>query len=381
MADDTTGGALHLVAAKSLEPAEDIFLCDHAMSFEPGSAREQLAEHSPLRVRLGMMLLGRCGNFLAGDHGDLELFDDMDWLLRGLDGLSGKFSVPAGADGAPIVVHYVLDEIGSSFHPSPSPEHPDAAFLMTPFIDPATGQSFSIFFPRRAVGEWEAATCAGLPHARSRAAALTRVLLPPADTQLATVFRQALVNARFDCETVCSLLRVGHPVPAADAVADDTEGVYRYLPAWDLGPGSAANASAALRLDSLEHKQPRDAVLDLVRLFILGMPLASLDRVAAAVGGLDVAQFLVSSGILWQPAGAPLEGSAGNSVWASTLQIVPVPLGSTRDACLWVATDWPSAPATLQFCSDDEEPVMCKSWLAAGCRASFWWLQKTEMLP
>ena len=247
---------MQLVAARALEAAEDLFLCDHAWSFDgPDMARAQLKEHPQLRARIGTMLLGRCGEGMAeaggeNDEQQQRQVEDVDWLMRGLWGLSGSYSIENG-DAGPMVVHYVLDEIGSSFTPAPCVDNPDpdtAAFLMVPFINPADGAAYSIFFPRRRVCEWERATCAGLPHARSRAAALTRVLLPQPDLrvrfhiirnarienvgksqscmvsklriiwkqtvlplttpEVAATLRDALAVAGFDCKTVCQLLRV-----------------------------------------------------------------------------------------------------------------------------------------------------------------------------
>lgn len=373
---------LTLVAARELEPAEDIFLCDHAWSFDgPGMARAQLAEHPQLRARIGAMLLGRCGEGIAdvpaGD--ERQRHDDVDWLMHGLWGLTGSYSINGGNADA-MVVHYVLDEIGSSFAPAPSPERPDAgmaAFLMIPFINPEDSVAYSIFFPRRRVCEWERATCAGLPHATSRAAALARVLHPKPDRMPKTVsdavqtFRGALSSAGFDCKTVCQLLRVDQLTPSTSHTLDDAGSfAYTYLPAWDLGPGSAANASATAWLDKLEKEQahPPVRLLDLVRLFVLGQSMADVDRVAAAVGGMAVLRAIASLGILWQPAGSPCSRGDSDdcqavrrgSPWASAVQLVPVPLGMTTDAkSFYVATDWPNASATLRFGGEQEEPVMC----------------------
>merc|ERR1711960_31162 len=105
------------------------------------------------------MLLGRCGEAMAlgagvADPAVAQRCDDADWLVRGLWGLTGSYSLQGGT-----VVHYVLDEIGSSFAAAPSTEQSDAAFTMVPFIDPSSGQAFSVFYPRRTVEEWERATC------------------------------------------------------------------------------------------------------------------------------------------------------------------------------------------------------------------------------
>ncbi len=397
---DTTASAptvasMQLVAARAMEPAEDIFLCDHAWSFGgPDMARGQLAEHPQLRARIGAMLLGRCGEGMAGgaavdDGAEWQQHDDVEWLMRGVWGLSGSYSIDSG-DGGAMVVHYVLDEIGSSFAPIPSAEHPDpdtAAFLMVPFINPEDGVAYSIFFPRRRICEWERATCAGLPHAMSRAAALTRVLLPHPDRASQTVseaiqtFRDTLSAAGFDCATVCDLLRVEQMSPSSSNTVGGDSFAYTYLPAWDLGPGSSANAKALAWLDKFESEQaqPPLQLLDLVRLFVLGQSMESIDRVAAAVGGMEVLRVITSLGIMWQPAGIPCSSenhrssessdgdsddrSAMTSAWQSAVQLVPVPLGTNADAkCFFhVATDWPNASATLRFGGQQEEPVMCKT--------------------
>ena len=99
---------------------------------------------------------------------------------------------------------------------------------------------------------------------------------------------------------------VQQPTPGVPQAADDDDFAYTYLPAWDLGPGSAANCSALAWLDKLEAEQAHPlALLDLVRLFVLGRPIDSIDRVAAAVGGMDALRAIATLGILWQPAGVP----------------------------------------------------------------------------
>eukprot|EP01052_Picozoa_sp_SAG31_P044459 SAG31_NODE_7758_length_1602_cov_1.607452_1_plen_437_part_01 len=335
--------SLALVAVRDLEPAADVFLCDHAWSFyDSEMAQAQLAEHPQLRARLGAMLLGRCGEFLGeGDEGFRKGFrkqcDDADWLMRGVWSITGSYSVARSGSSA-MVVHYVLDEIGSSFAPAPSVHTPDpaaAAFLMVPFVNPTDGVAYSVFFPRRRVTKWDRATCAGLPHARSRAAALASVLVPNprvfAGSELVAL-HDSFHRAGFQNETVCQLLGVGCAKSHASQDVDEHDFAYTYLPAWDLGPGSAASSSGRARLDKLEAQQVYPlTLLDLVRLFILGQPINSLDRVVDAVGGMKAFRALTTLGILWQPAGAHCVDfcQADGSAWASAVQLVPVPLGTT----------------------------------------------------
>lgn len=383
----TTTSSLQLVTIRELEAAEDIFLCDHAWSFGgPEMAVAELTKYPQLRARVGTMLLGRCGESMTSTSGEIlderqqRQVDDVDWIMRALWGLTGSYSIDNG-DTGPMVVHYVLDEIGSSFAPAPSVDNPDpkmAAFLMVPFINPADGVAYSIFFPRRFVRQWERATCAGLPHARSRAAGLTRVLLSQPDlvdpTTLCAIatFHDALHAACFDCKTICELLRVAQLTLSPSSTLDDDAFAYTYLPAWDLGPGCKANTSAQAWVDKLEAGQaPRSSkLLDLVRLFVLGQSIDDIDRVAAAVGGMSVLRAFATLGILWQPAGTPCsygdsdDFQATKSPWASAVQLVPVPLGTTTAAkCFFVATDWPNASATFRFGGEQEEPVMCKTFL------------------
>lgn len=167
-------GTRQVSASRALGTACDVFLIDHAWSFNAADARAMLASSDGLLQRVaemaGVRLPGtclECGADSDDDEPECEdslrprawrprLADDaVDRVLAAAWRLAGFYQLRDAASPGCEEVWYLLDELGSAFR------HDDApSFAVMPFLyhSGAAPQPFSLAWPLRDVDEGDEAT-------------------------------------------------------------------------------------------------------------------------------------------------------------------------------------------------------------------------------